>query len=265
MKKLIFLILTLGILLTGCDRCEREDFKPEKYYTIEGRMINSETGEPIKNMALRLKGYDDYGHPKWAVDRDTTDENGNFSLRYRYKDVGVELKSYVIYEKEGHLGLPIEIIELSDTISIKKDFCLYPKAYVKLKILNFSHLAESDTIYILLPYGSSLTGYDVKNKITISKENEDVQKLDGLVLTKQMMISNGTFQFTLNSEKYFFPENYFNKFVCYYSNNTDSIKHFLNYPSYEYGELNISNLSYYEISECQGTYEINLDISNIPK
>lgn len=120
--------MCLGIITTGCDWCEREDFKSERFYTIVGRLLDPKTGDPLVGKVLYMDEYADE-KPQYLeqnIARDITDKNGNFQLKYSIKGFVFEnIQSHLFFETEN-LAHNDWFMWIKDTIDFNGAFCYLP-------------------------------------------------------------------------------------------------------------------------------------------
>ena len=266
MKKLFFLILTLGILLTGCDRCEREDSKPERVFTIEGNILNPENGEPISGMMLRLQGTEAGNNTKWAIDRDTTDEKGYFKLQYTKKDVFVisNRTTTVYHEDPNHIGLPHSIIWSTDTMDIEGDFCYgYGSSLpVKFEIKNFNNL---DSFFLIIR-DSKFMEYDNIPKMQLFDSFGNRFQVSYLKKSKQELQLNNTIFINYGIGTYVYPGARFSRVEGFFVDDLDKIQGLYNFTHKDFPDsshLSDPRIIYEPLTSCLEEKVIELDCAKL--
>lgn len=257
----------LGIITTSCNRCEREDFKPERVFTIEGNILNPDNGEPISGMMLRLQGPEAGSNTKWAIDKDTTDDKGYFKLQYTKKDVFVfsDRTTTVYHEDPNHIGLPNSFIRSTDTLDISGEFCFNVDKYVPIKfsITNFNHV---DSIYVVLFGGSFLKEYSSIPKREISNIDGHKFQVSCLAFSKDKLERNGQFSLNQSIGTYFFPKGEFGKITGILTSSIDSIHgiYEIGYKEFpDSSHLSDPRIIYEPLTSCLEEKFIELDCAKL--
>jgi len=267
MKNLLIHFVFFGIIATGCDRCEREDFKPNRVFTIEGNIMNPDNGEPISGMMLRLQGPEAGNNTKWAIDRDTTDEKGYFKLQYTKKDVFVisDRTTTVYHEDPDHFGLPKNLINSLDTTDVKQNFFFPSSAQVDFSIINKELISDDDTLFIFFNWIERIKNIgkvDTFEVLYIPQNN--LLSLRGLVIKKNELDDYSNSTYIVQGQNYYFPQGWFTKFQGFAGIGIKSVAEFMN------GERNYSDSDNPHtfnvlLKEHNQTYQVEIDIAKLEK
>jgi hypothetical protein len=270
MKKLIFLFVTIGSIVAGCDRCEREDFKPERVFTIEGNILNSDNGEPISGMMLRLQGPEAGNNTKWAIDRDTADEKGYFKLQYTKKDVFVisDRTTTVYHEDPNHIGLPINLINSLDTTDIKQNYFFPSSAQVDFSIINKDFFSDDDTLFIFFNWIERIKNIDVVDTFYVKAigdfSNPFNYELEGYIFSKEEVLKFSNESFIVQGQNYYFPQGWFTKFQGFAGIGIKSVEEFMN-GDRNYSETDNPHTFNVLLEEHNESYQVEIDIAKLEK
>lgn len=264
MKKLIFLFVTIGSIITGCDRCEREEFKPERFYTIEGKLLDPNTGEPLVGKVMYMDEYAD-AKPQYLeqnIARDTTDKSGNFQLKYSIKGFVFEnIESNVFIETEN-LAHNDWFMWIKDTTDFNGEFCYPPVNKVKIKFVNVDFLSESDSIYIIFRNPSFANNNAELERFNFEFNNEKYWP-SGIKLKKQELKSNTELEFIQYSAVYFVPDGFIENFVLFTCIGKKNLEEF--YITNRYQDTTVNGVHSKQLFGCNEKVEFTIDIAKLEK
>ena len=184
--KNLFLFLSIVFLSYSCDD------KPQRIYTITGRVIEAGSGDPIPNARIRLLDADSGSFGSGTGDSELnegetfTDADGNFSFTYDKYVVNFFSVTadgyYRIRMQEAREDQPYEILEMK------------PHAWLHLRVRNIAPAGEFDRIRCAFnPSGGSWSDFSGANvdEIVFGKVigNED-KKLQWKVYSSGVLIEH---------------------------------------------------------------------------
>jgi len=257
-------------MLTGCEKCER--FKPQRDFTIEGKMINSKTGKPISNWPLRLEGYfDALTHKNYAVDRDTTDSIGYFKLQYTKRNISLfndDKTIRVISEASPEDLFIYHPIVSTDTVNINQTFYFPLIGFVDFDIKNKALLNKNDTLFISFTRFETITNFGKADTFFVKDTDPlygpNKYKLEGLVLPKSRLDTFVLKKYQLEEFTYFLPTRKYASFQGVAGIGIKSVEDFIN-GERSYSDNENPHTFNLVLEEHNQIYQVEIDIARLEK